>query len=125
VKKKFDNAWRPILELMDEEVSATITRTPVEKIDHTLISATYAHALRSICLKNPDILHALNTNRQAVSTCSQQRSAGRHRCRRRRHRRRRCCRRMDPSNYCVTLAFSLLTLVYCCILLEPLLPLPC
>jgi hypothetical protein len=69
VKKKFDNAWRPILELMDAEVSVTITRTPVEKIDHALISATYAHALRNICLKNPDIAHALNTNRQAVSTC--------------------------------------------------------
>jgi hypothetical protein len=67
-KKKFDNAWRPILELMDE-VSATITCIPVEKIDHALISATYAHALRNICLKNPDIAHALNTNRQAVSTC--------------------------------------------------------
>ena len=69
VKKKFDNAWRPILELMDKEVFANITCTPVEKIDHALISATYAHALHTICLKNPDIAHALNTNRQAVSTC--------------------------------------------------------
>jgi len=70
VKKKFDNAWRPILELMDAEVAATIAQTPVTKIDHAFISATYAHALKNICLRNPDIAPTLNRNRQAVSTCS-------------------------------------------------------
>jgi hypothetical protein len=71
MKKKFDNTWRPILELMDAEVAATttITKTLVAKIDHAFISATYEHALKNICLKNPDITATLNANRQAVSTC--------------------------------------------------------
>jgi hypothetical protein len=70
VKKKFDNAWQPILELMDAEVAAIIAQTPVTKIDHTFISATYRHALKNICLRNPDIAPTMNRNRKAVSTCS-------------------------------------------------------
>ena len=69
VKKKFDNAWRPILELMDAEVAVAIAKQPVEKIDHACISATYKHSLKNICLKNPDIPSALNANKQAISTC--------------------------------------------------------
>jgi len=69
VKKKFDNAWQLILELMDAEVAVAITKQPVEKIDHACISATYKHSLKNICLKNPDIPSALNANKQAISTC--------------------------------------------------------
>ena len=58
------------MELMDAEVAATIAQTPMRKIDHTFISATYAHALKNICLRNLDIGPTLNRNRQAVSTCS-------------------------------------------------------
>ena len=62
VKKKFDSSWQPILELMDAEAAATIAQTPVKKIDHTFISTTYVHELKNICLSNPDITPALNTN---------------------------------------------------------------
>ena len=55
------------MELMDAEVAATIAQTPVTKIDHAFISATYADALKNICLRNPDIPPTLNRNRQAVS----------------------------------------------------------
>ena len=69
VKKKFDNAWWSILELMDAEVAATIAQTSVKKIDHAFISATYTYASKNMCLRNPNIAPALNTNRQAVPTC--------------------------------------------------------
>jgi hypothetical protein len=70
LKKKFDNYWRPILELMHEEVDADIRKTPVDKIDDEFIKATYNHALKSVCLKDPDVAYALKEGRQAVSTCS-------------------------------------------------------
>ena len=70
LKKKFDNYWRPILELMHGEVDADIRQKPVERIDDAFIKATYAHALKSICLKDPDVAHVLKDGRQAVSTCS-------------------------------------------------------
>ena len=38
-KKKFDNHWRPILELMHGEVDAVITSTPVEKRNDRFISS--------------------------------------------------------------------------------------
>ena len=70
LKKKFDNYWRPILELMHEEVDADIRKTSVDKIDDAFIKATYTHALKSVCMKDPDVAHALKEGRQAVSTCS-------------------------------------------------------
>jgi hypothetical protein len=69
VKRNSDNAWWPILKLMDAEVAATITKTPVATIDHSFISANYKHALKNSCLENLDFLSTLNAKRQAVSTC--------------------------------------------------------
>ena len=69
VKKKFDKAWRPILELMDAEVAVAITKQPVEEIDHAFIKATYNHALTNISLNNPEIASALNATRLKISTC--------------------------------------------------------
>ena len=69
VKKKFDNAWRPILELMNNEVAATIATTCIEKMNERFIRSTYDLALRNVCLKFPDIRAALIGGR-AISTCS-------------------------------------------------------
>jgi hypothetical protein len=55
---------------MHEEVNADIHKTPVDKIDDEFIKATYNHALKSICLKDPDVAYALKEGRQAVSMCS-------------------------------------------------------
>ena len=66
VKKKFDNACQPILELMDAEVAATIAQTALTKIDHTFIHA----CIEEHFFEKSDIAPTLNRNRQAVSTCS-------------------------------------------------------
>ena len=68
-KKKFDNHWRPILELMHGEVDAVITSTPVEKRNDRFIRSSYDLALKNVCHKYLDIAAALSGGR-VISTCS-------------------------------------------------------
>ena len=70
IKKKFDNMWRPILELMHSEVEATVETTPEDKVDDAFIRATYDLALRNVCIKYPDIAVFLRGGGHKVSTCS-------------------------------------------------------
>ena len=69
IKKKFDNHWRPILELMHQEVDAAIRSTPVEKRNDGFIRSSYDLALKNVCHKYPGIAAALSGGR-AISTCS-------------------------------------------------------
>ncbi len=69
IKKKFDNHWRPILELMHQEVDAAIRSTPVEKRNDGFIRSSYDLALKNVCHKYPDIAAALSGGR-AILTCS-------------------------------------------------------
>ena len=69
LKKKFDNAWRPILELMHAEVAASIANTHENQMDSAFINATYDLALNNVCTKYPDIATKLRGN-MVVSSCS-------------------------------------------------------
>mmetsp|Transcript_16129 Transcript_16129/g.27509 ORF Transcript_16129/g.27509 Transcript_16129/m.27509 type:complete len:226 (-) Transcript_16129:39-716(-) len=55
VKKTYDNAWRPVLELMESEIEGTLLTTPVSKMDAKWMSAQYTYALKHVCAKYPDI----------------------------------------------------------------------
>ena len=68
-KKKFDNAWRPVLELMHDEVSTSIATTSTDKMDNNFIRSTYEHAFKNVCLKYPDIASDLGGGR-AILTCN-------------------------------------------------------
>ncbi len=68
-KKKFDNAWRPVLELMHHEVASTIASNSIKKVNDQFIRSTYEFVLRNVCLRYPDIAISLQGNR-VVSTCS-------------------------------------------------------
>ena len=70
LKKKFDNAWRPALELMHDEVESTIRSTSIKDRNDAFIKSTYDHALRNVCAKYPDIAATLTRSAKAVSTCS-------------------------------------------------------
>lgn len=70
LKKKFDNAWRPALELMHDEVASTIRSTSIKDRNDAFIKSTYDHALRNVCAKYPDIAATLTRSAKAVSTCS-------------------------------------------------------
>ena len=69
IKKRFDNAWRPILELMHTEVQSTVENKSAEKADHEFVKVTYNLALKNVCLKYPDIAVSLSGGCK-VSTCS-------------------------------------------------------
>lgn len=69
IKKKFDNAWRPVLELMHEEVKASVRGTPVDRMNDLFIRSTYDLALKNVCIKYPDIREQL-VGGHAISTCS-------------------------------------------------------
>ncbi len=68
VKKKFDNYWRPVLELMHEEVAATIASKSAAQIDDQFIRASYDLALKNVCYKYPDLAADLS-GRKKTSTC--------------------------------------------------------
>ena len=55
LKKKFDDAWQPILEAMHSEVAALISNTSMEKIDELFIHSAYEHSFKNVCIKYPDI----------------------------------------------------------------------
>ena len=50
-KKKIDNQWQSILELMHGEVDAVITSNPVEKNNDSFICSLYDLALKNVCHK--------------------------------------------------------------------------
>mmetsp|Transcript_33998 Transcript_33998/g.71522 ORF Transcript_33998/g.71522 Transcript_33998/m.71522 type:complete len:219 (+) Transcript_33998:200-856(+) len=54
-KKVFDNAWRPVLELMEYEVEGSLASTPVSKMDAKWLSSQYTYTLSHVCNKYPDI----------------------------------------------------------------------
>lgn len=69
-KKKFDNAWRPILQQMHNAVASSISNTPVENMHDSFIRSNYEHALKKVCIKYNDFASAFNSGNRAVSTCS-------------------------------------------------------
>lgn len=70
LKKKFDNLWRPTLELMHNEVASTIRTTSIKDRNDAFIKSTYDHALKNVCAKYPDLAATLTSGSRAVSTCS-------------------------------------------------------
>ena len=67
IKKKFDNHWQPILELMHQEVDAAIRSTPVEKRNDGFIRSSYDLALNNVCHKYPGIAAALSGGRAILT----------------------------------------------------------
>ncbi len=68
VKKKYDNTWKPILDLMEAEVLDEIVNKPVNEIDTAFLYSTFTRAMTGVCRKYPQFKE--NKTYWRIATCS-------------------------------------------------------
>ena len=67
VKKKYDNSWKVMLDVMEEDLQDEIDKKPVSEIDTAFIDSTYARAMAGVRRKYPEFDEDKNWR---IGTCS-------------------------------------------------------
>jgi hypothetical protein len=69
VKKKYDNSWKVMLDLMEEEVHDEIKNKPVNEIDTAFLDSTFARAMVGVSRKYPQFEEKKTWR---IGTCSKE-----------------------------------------------------
>lgn len=67
VKKKYDNTWKPMLDLMEAEVFDEIVNKPVNEIDTAFLDSTFTRAMAGVCRRYPQFKEKKTWR---IATCS-------------------------------------------------------
>jgi hypothetical protein len=68
IRRAYDNNWKPIMELMENEVADEIRNRHVDGMNYDFFKSTYDEAFKGVCEKYPEFADTAKTKNWKVST---------------------------------------------------------